>query len=102
MGAVALGAALLALNLYGMSLSLRSPLVLETPNDFAHSRIIGAEEAWSQLAALDLSDRRAFALQASEIIGSAMKHERYGGGDYPPQVFARYYLTVPAWENSFR
>lgn len=30
-----------------------------------------------------------------------MKHERYGGGDFEPAVYAQYYMTVPAWENYF-
>jgi hypothetical protein len=96
-----LGAALLALNLYGLGFSLRSPLVVQEPTDFSHERIIASDEAWAQLKSLDQNDRRNFALRASEIIGSAMKHERYGGGDFAPEVYAQYYMTVPAWENYF-
>jgi hypothetical protein len=100
-GAFALSAALLALNSYGLGLSLRSPLVIQDSADFSHERIITSQEAWEQLSALDPTDRRTFALRASEIIGSAMKHERYGGGDFAPDVYAQYYMTVPAWENYF-
>lgn len=96
-----LGVALFALNLIGLGVSLRSPLAVQAPTDFSHERIITSDEAWTRLRALDLSDRRNFALRASEIIGSAMKHERYGGGDFAPEVYAQYYMTVPAWENYF-
>ena len=100
-GGIALGVVLLALNFYGLGHSLRSPLVIENSADFSHERIITSEQAWAQLSALDPADRRNFALRASEIIGSAMKHERYGGGDFAPEVYAQYYMTVPAWENYF-
>lgn len=100
-GAVALGAVLLLLNFYGLGFSLRSPLVIQESADFSHERIITSQEAWTQLAALDSSDRRNFALRASEIIGSAMKHERYGGGDFAPEVYSQYFMTIPVWENYF-
>ena len=99
-GAV-LALALFGLNLYGQGQTLRSPLVDQAPSDFSHDTIIGPAEAWTRLGALDISDRRSFALRASEIIGQSMKHLRYGGEDFAEGLYSAYHLTVPAWENYF-
>ena len=97
----ALALALFGLNLYGQGQSLRSPLVAQDPADFSHDRIVAPDQAWARLAELDLSDRRGFALRASEIIGQSMKHLRYGGEDFEDRLYGAYHLTVPAWENYF-
>ncbi len=97
----ALATALFGLNLYGQGQSLRSPLVAQDPADFAHDRIVTPDQAWARLAELDISDRRGFALRASEIIGRSMKHLRYGGEDFAEPLYGAYHLTVPAWENYF-
>lgn len=96
-----LALALFGLNLYGQGQNLRSPLVAEDPADFAHERIIGPQEVRARLAELDISDRRSFALRASEIIGKSMKHLRYGGEDFAERLYGAYHLTVPPWENYF-
>lgn len=99
--AAALALALFGLNLYGQGQTLRSPLVAQAPADFSHDRIVAPDRAWARLAALDISDRRGFALGASKIIGQAMKHLRYGGEDFAEPLYGAYHLTVPAWENYF-
>ena len=96
-----LALALLGLNLYGQGQSLRSALVAEAPADFSHDRFFDPAQAWARLAELDVSDRRSFALRASEIIGQSMKHLRYGGEDFEERLYGAYHLTVPAWENYF-
>ncbi len=97
----ALALALLGLNLYGQGQSLRSALVAQAPADFSHDRFIDPAQAWARLVELDVSDRRSFALRASEIIGQSMKHLRYGGEDFAEPLYGAYHLTVPAWENYF-
>ncbi len=97
----ALALALLGLNLYGQGQSLRSALVAQAPADFSHDRFIDPAQAWARLAELDVSDRRSFALRASEIIGQSMKHLRYDGEDFAERLYGAYHLTVPAWENYF-
>ena len=96
-----LGLLLLGLNVYGLGQSLRAPFVIAEPSDFSHDRIISADEAWSQLAALDPTDRVGFAMRASEIIGSTIKHLPYDYQAVAEDSLAGFYLTVPPWENYF-
>lgn len=98
--AAALGLALLALNLYGLTRSLRAPeAATGTMPGQMFEPPISPEAAFQRLQSLPTGDRRAFALQAAETIGQSMAHlsfkkVRQAGGDY-----ARYHYTIPAWEN---
>lgn len=96
---LALGCGLLALNAYGMSRSVRSPLTTAEPFDFAHSQINEADETWRRLGALDPANRAEFAMEASRIIGEAMKHEPFSGTAAPSESFTDSHLVVPVWEN---
>lgn len=95
------GCGLLALNVYGMSRSLRSPLTAAEPSDFAHPQINEADETWQRLGSLDPLNRTEFAMEASRIIGEAMKHEPFSGSEAPSTSFADSHLVVPVWENYF-
>jgi len=95
------GAALMTLNAYGLSRSLRGRMVTEDPRDFSHDRIISADEAREALNALDPTDRVEFAMRASEIIGRSIKHLPYGYAAVSADTIAGFNLTVPIWENYF-
>ncbi len=101
LAAAVLALALFGLNLYSQGQALRSPLVAQDPANFSRERIVAPAEAWARLAALDIADRRTFALRPGEIIGQSMKHLRYGGEDFEGRSDGAYHLTVPVWENYF-
>ena len=91
------GLSLLALNLVGMAVPLRSPTIDESYADFARPTTLAFDDAMAQLEALADAEPRELVAEATRVFHYGMAH--VPRDDIERDGLSHYRMRVPAWEN---